>query len=140
SQVSGNVDPMAMTETPLNGRNWMELSLLVPGVTTNAVGATPLDSDNGRFQINMDGQQVTQNSAGSGFGQAQYSREAISEFQIITNRFDATLGRSLQIQINAQSKSGSNEYHGSAYGYFRDDSMNASDKIAGRVLPFQNQQ
>lgn len=140
SQIAGNVDPMQMTETPLNGRNWMELALLVPGVTANSVGSTPLASDNGRFQINIDGQQVTQNSAGSGFGQAQYSREAISEFQIITNRFDATLGRSLQIQINAQSKGGTNEFHGAAYGYFRDDSMNAADKVAQRVLPFGNQQ
>lgn len=117
----------------------MELSLLVPGVTVNAVSTVPLGNSNqGRFQINVDGQQVTQNAAGSGFGQPQFSREAMAQFQVITNRFDATLGRSAQLQINAQTKSGTNTIHGSAYGYFRSDSFNAADPIAQRVLPFKN--
>lgn len=141
SQVGGNVDPSRMKNTPLNGRNWMELSLLVPGVTVNAVSTVPLgNSSAGRFQINVDGQQVTQNAAGTGFGQPQFSREAMSQFQVITNRFDATLGRSSQIQVNAQTKSGSNALHGSAYGYFRSDAVNAADPIGQRVLPFKNQQ
>jgi hypothetical protein len=141
SQVGGNVDPNRMKNVPLNGRNWMELSLLVPGVTVNAIGNTPLGSvSGGRFQINVDGQQVTQNSAGTGFGQPQYSREAMEQFQVITNRFDATLGRSSQIQVNAQTRSGTNTYHGSAYGYFRSDKFNAADPLAQRVLPFTNQQ
>ncbi len=141
SQVGGNVDPGRMKDTPLNGRNWMELSMLVPGVTVNAVSTTPLGTNSqGRFQINVDGQQVTQNAAGAGFGQPQFSREAMAQFQVITNRFDATMGRSAQIQVNAQTKSGTNELHGSAYGYFRSDKFNAADPIAQRVLPFKNQQ
>ena len=141
SQVGGNVDPGRMKNTPLNGRNWMELSLLVPGVTVNAVSTVPLgNGSQGRFQINVDGQQVTQNAAGTGFGQPQFSREAMAQFQVITNRFDATLGRSAQIQINAQTKSGTNSIHGSTYGFFRADRFNAADPIAQRVLPFKNQQ
>lgn len=141
SQVGGNVDPGRMKNTPLNGRNWMELSLLVPGVTVNAVSTVPLgNGSQGRFQINVDGQQVTQNAAGTGFGQPQFSREAMAQFQVITNRFDATLGRSAQLQINAQTKSGTNSIHGSAYGYFRSDKFNAADPIGQRVLPFKNQQ
>ncbi|MBN9658870.1 MAG: carboxypeptidase regulatory-like domain-containing protein [Acidobacteria bacterium] len=141
SQVGGNVDTSRMEDTPLNGRNWMELSLLVPGVTVNAVSNTPLGTvSGGRFQINVDGQQVTQNAAGAGFGQPQFSRETMSQFQVITNRFDATMGRSAQIQVNAQTKSGSNEFHGSAYGYFRSDKFNAADPIGQRVLPFSNKQ
>lgn len=141
SQVGGNVDPGRMKNTPLNGRNWMELSLLVPGVTVNAVSTVPLgNGSQGRFQINVDGQQLTQNAAGTGFGQPQFSREAMSQFQVITNRFDATLGRSAQLQINAQTKSGTNSFHGSAYGFFRSDRFNAADPIAQRVLPFSNKQ
>jgi hypothetical protein len=141
SQVGGYVDPERMKNVPLNGRNWMELSLTVPGVTVNSIGNTPLGTvSGGRFQINVDGQQVTQNSAGTGFGQPQYSREAMEQFQVITNRFDATLGRSSQIQVNAQTKSGTNLFHGSAYGYFRSDRFNAADPIAQRVLAFSNQQ
>lgn len=141
SQVGGNVDPGRMKDTPLNGRNWMELSMLVPGVTVNAVSTTPLGANSqGRFQINVDGQQMTQNAAGAGFGQPQFSREAMAQFQVITNRFDATMGRSAQIQVNAQTKSGTNSLHGSAYGYFRSDRFNAADPVAQRVLPFKNQQ
>ena len=141
SQVGGNVDTRRMTETPLNGRNWMELAMLVPGVTANAVSTVPLGSvSQGKYQINVDGQQVTQNAAGAGFGQPQYSREALAEFQVITNRFDATLGRSSQLQVNAQSKSGTNKLHGSAYGYFRSDSLNAADPIGQRILPYSDKQ
>jgi Carboxypeptidase regulatory-like domain/TonB dependent receptor len=141
SQVGGNIDSKQMKDVPLNGRNWMELALLVPGITHNAVGFTPLGTtDSGKFQINVDGQQVTQNSAGSSFGQPQFSRDALDQYQIITNRFDATLGRSSQIQINAQTKSGTNQFHGSGYGYFRNDVFNAADPIAQKVLPFKDQQ
>ena len=67
-----------MKDIPLNGRNWMELSLMVSGVTVNAVEFVPMGtSSSGKFQINVDGQQVTQNTAGAGFGQPQYSRDAL---------------------------------------------------------------
>lgn len=141
SEVGGNVNPTQVSSLPLNGRNWMELSLLVPGVARNDVSFTPLGSDNtGKFQINVDGQQVTQNTADQSFGQPQYSRDAMDQFQIITNRFDATLGRSAQLQLNAQTKAGTDTLHGSAYGYFRDDVFNASDPIAHKVLPFSDKQ
>ena len=99
SQIGGNINPTQVSTLPLNGRNWMELTLLSPGVARNDVGFSPLGGDNsGKFQINVDGQQVTQNTADQSFGQPQYSRDAMDQFQIITNRFDATLGRSAQIQ------------------------------------------
>ena len=142
SQVAGNIDAKQMQDVPLNGRNWMQLALLVPGITKNDVdGNSPVGgADGGKFQINVDGQQVTQNNSSSGFGQPRYSRDAISQFQIITNRFDATLGRSLHIQVNAQTRSGNNSFHGSAYGYFRNDSFNAADFVAKKVLPYSDQQ
>ena len=60
------------------------------------------------FQLNLDGQQITQKIAGSGFGQPRFSREAIAEFQIVTNLFDITQGRSAGMQVQAISKSGTN--------------------------------
>jgi hypothetical protein len=141
STVAGNVSPSEVNKVPLNGRNYLQLAMLVPGITSNDVTNSPLGTtDGGKIQINVDGQQVTQNSASDGFGEPQYSQDAIDQFQIIMNRFDATLGRSSRIQVNVQTKSGTNQYHGTLYGYFRNDAFNASDSVAHRVLPFSDQQ
>lgn len=142
SQVAGNIDPEAMKTIPLNGRNWLEVATLVPGIRVNAItNFTPLGREvSGKFQLQLDGQQVTQNTADARYGQPQFSRDAIGQFQIITNRFDATSGRSSQIYVVAQSKNETDRLHGSAFGYFRDASLNAADPIAHKVLPFQDQQ
>jgi hypothetical protein len=76
ARVSGNIDRRQMAELPLQGRNWMELSLMVKGITANSIGNTPGVSDD-QFQLNLDGQQVSQRISGSGFGQPKMSREAI---------------------------------------------------------------
>ena len=139
SQVAGNIDRRQMAELPLQGRNWQELSLMVKGITANNVSNTPGAIDD-QFQLNLDGQQITQRVAGSGFGQPKVSREAIAEFQIVTNMFDITQGRSTGMQVQAISRSGTNDMRASAYGFFRDDTLNAPDPVANKVLPFQNQQ
>jgi hypothetical protein len=142
SAVAGNMTPQQMHDIPLNGRNWMNLALMVPGITINDVsGNSPVGgADGGKFQINIDGQQTSQNNSASSFGQPRYSQDALAEFQIITNRFDATLGRASRAQVLAQTKSGTNHLHGTLYGYFRDNAMNAADPVANKVLPYSDQQ
>src|SRR3989475_370598 len=139
SQVAGNVDRRQMEDLPLQGRNWLELAMIVKGITANDVSDRPGVRD-GQFQLNLDGQQITQQVAGSAFGQPKFSREAIAEFQIVTNLFDITQERSIGIQVQAVSRAGTNKVSGSYYGYFRDDKFNAADPIAGRILPYSNQQ
>jgi hypothetical protein len=131
-----------MKEVPLNGRNWLELALLIPGVVKNDVdGLDPVVGDSGGgFETNLDGQQVTQDLTGAGTGQPRYSRDAIAQYQIITNRFDATQGRSSNMAINAQSKSGSNTFHGVAFAYFRDSALIAKDFVTKTNLPYSDQQ
>ena len=140
STPKGNVDPRQMQELPVNGRNWMDLTLLAPGSRSNAVAETPVSSSgsNISFQLNLDGQQVT-NQVALSFGQPRYSRDAIGEFAF-SGRFDASQGRSAGIQVNAITKSGTNTPGGTFSGYFRDDSFNAKDPVALKVLPYQNQQ
>jgi hypothetical protein len=140
SQVAGNIDRRQMEELPLQGRNWQELSLLVKGITVNNVAERPGVARDDQFQLNLDGQQITQRVAGSGFGQPKISREAIAEFQIVTNLFDITQGRSTGIQVQAVSRSGTNDLRGSVYGFFRNDRFNEANPVAGVVLPFSNQQ
>jgi hypothetical protein len=141
SQVAGNVDRRQMEALPINGRNWMELSLLVKGITANSVGSRPGVSNDRDFQLNLDGQQITNQRCCSGtFGNAQLSREAIAEYQVVTNLFDVSMGRSTGIQVQAITKSGTNNFDGSLYGYFRDDALNSADFFTGKVLPYSNQQ
>jgi hypothetical protein len=140
SQVASNIDPRQMQELPINGRNWLDLTVFAPGARATSVTEAPLPRDNGSFQLNMDGQEITSTISASSFGSSHYARDSIAEFQFVTNRFDATQGRSGGVQVNAVTKSGTNSYHGSAYGYFRDQSLNAADFVAQRVLPYSDQQ
>jgi len=65
STVAGNISPSDVRDMPINGRNYMELATLVAGVRVNAItNDTPLGNNNsGKFQINLDGLQVTQDTA-----------------------------------------------------------------------------
>jgi hypothetical protein len=146
STVSGNVDPRQMQDLPVNGRDWMGLSMLVPGNRQNAISTTsdlPVDdayTKGGTYQINIDGQQITHlTNFGSG-GNPKFSRDAIAEFEYVANRFDASQGRTLGIQVNAITKSGTNMYAGSVGGYFRDSKFNAADNVLHQVLPYSDQQ
>ena len=143
SSLGGNVDPQQVQELPVAGRNWMALALLAPGSRTSSTNATaPLpDRNNGEareFQLNLDGQQIS-SELGTG-GQPRFSQDSIAEFQFISNRFDATQGRSTGVQVNAISKSGTNALSGLFRANFRDTSFNAVNPALGRVVPISNQQ
>ena len=140
SALEGNIDPRQVQQLPVNGRNFMDLSILAPGSRANASTDQPTpETTAGRYQINVDGQQVTNQVVG-GFGQARYSRDSIGEFEFVSNRFDVTQGRSVGVQVNVVTKSGTNSYQGTFSGYFRSDSFNAPDPVAKRVLPYSDQQ
>jgi len=140
SELGGNIDPRQVQDLPTAGRNWMSLALLAPGNRTNAQGALPVQDrgDVREFQLNVDGLQVTAN-LGTG-NQARYSQDAIAEFQFISNRFDATQGRSSGVQVNAITKSGTNTMNGTFVGNFRDSRWNADDPVLGTKVPYKNQQ
>jgi hypothetical protein len=143
SGVGKAIDPRQVTDLPVNGRNWVDLAMLAPGSRVNAstdepgtlVGTVGV----GTFQLNIDGLRVTQNQT-SGFGQPKYSKDSIAEFEFVSSRFDATQGGSMGLQVNAVTKSGTNNLSGSFASYFRDDSFTAKDFIQHRVLPYSDQQ
>ncbi|MBI4888630.1 MAG: TonB-dependent receptor [Acidobacteria bacterium] len=143
SSLGGNIDPTQVQELPVQGRNWMALALLAPGSrTTPGNQNNPLPDRNGgevrEYQLHIDGQQVTQD-LGTGV-QPRYSQDSIAEFQFISNRFDATMGRSSGVQVKAITRSGTNTFSGLFRGNFRDDKFNAEDPVVHRVLPMNNQQ
>jgi hypothetical protein len=140
STVAANIDPRQMQELPINGRNWMDLTLLAPGARRNEGGGL-VENRQGYAQTNIDGQQVTVNyHSAPDSEQPGYSRDAIAEFQVVANRFDASQGRSAGMLVNAISKSGTNSFTGTLGSYFRSDTFNATDFIENRVLPYSNQQ
>ena len=139
SRLGGNIDTRQMEALPLNGRNWMQLTVLAPGARVNSATNSPLGNQPGGFQVNMDGQQVTTNWSTAAFS-SHFSRDAVAEFQLVSSRFDATQGRSTGVQINAVSKGGTNLYAGTLSGYFRDDSLNAKDPVLKRLVPYSDQQ
>src|SRR6476469_4561727 len=147
STVAANIDPRQVEQLPLNGRNWMDLTLLAPGARRNEGGGMA-QFRQGYAQTNVDGQQVTVNyHSQTDSEQPGFSRDAIAEFEVVANRFDATQGRSQGMIVNAVTKSGTNLLAGSVGGYFRDDKFNSADfiqvdPVTGKhpVLPYSNQQ
>jgi hypothetical protein len=143
TNVSGNIDPQQVAELPVEGRNWMALLLVAPGSRTSSTDANSplpdrLGADNREYNTNIDGQQVS--SALGGGRQPLFSQEMIAEMQFISNRFDATQGRSLGVQVNVISKSGTNRYAGSVRGNFRDDRFNSPNPVLDLVLPISEKQ
>lgn len=140
STIGSNIDPNQMQELPVQGRDWTSLALIAPGNRTTAMGSVPVQDrgDVREFQLNMDGQQVTSN-LGPG-GQPRFSRDAIAEFQFIANRFDATQGRSSGVQVNAITRSGSNNLSGSFGSYFRNNDWGAPDPVLNVKVPYTEQQ
>jgi len=140
SSLGSNIDPRQVADLPVLGRSWMDLTLLAVGARENGVTADApgLNIGSGGFQINLDGQQVTQVYSFAN-GQHRVSRDGIAEFEYVTGRFSATQGRSSGVVVNAITKSGTNIPSGSVSGFFRNDRFNAADHIAGYVLPYSNQ-
>ena len=74
-------------------------------------------------------------------GQPRFSQDSIAEFQFISNRFDATQGRSTGVQVNAITKSGTNQLSGLFRGNFRDSQLQRGRiRCSERVVPIDNQQ
>jgi len=141
SRPSGVVGTRQMEDLPVNGRNFLDLTVLAPGSQANAVSNMGVETRNqrGDYQLNVDGQQLTSQVLNFRMNPT-FSRDAIAEFEFLANRFDATQGRSLAAVLNVITKSGTNTPAGTFSGYFRDSRFNAPDHIQKRVLPYSNQQ
>ena len=141
STVGANVDPRQMEELPINGRNWMDLALLTPGARRNASGGY-VQNRQGYSQTNVDGQQVTTiYHSGGDNEQPNWSRDAIGEFQVVANRFDATQGRSLRDDRKRHQRSPvPTRWPARSAVYFRNDNFNAEDFVAQARSPYSNQQ
>ena len=127
--VQGVVERQSIQDLPLNGRSFIQLAALEPGVTI-AAGTTAqfntlftvsvLGSGN-RTVYTVDGGNISDNiDVGGGIASMNFSQEIVQEFQISTVNFDLSTPIASGGAINIVTRSGTNEYHGSAYFFFRD--------------------
>src|SRR6202522_3752177 len=153
------IDGTKITSVPLNGRSYIDLLKLQPGVSpyshstdsvTSGVGATQVsgDLDNGQQSVNggrtgSNGFMVNGANAEEGVhnGAAMIPNlDSIAQFRIITNNFDAEYGNYSGGQINVVTKSGSNQYHGTVFDFLRNTDLDARNYYSPtRGVYIQNQ-
>src|SRR5881397_3362576 len=154
--LSGLVNDKQIRDLPLNGRSFQQLALLQPGVTAASAagndvvgGRTPKISINGaRPEQNnflLDGTDINNvynKTPGSSAG-VLLGVEAVLEFQVLTNSYSAEFGRSAGGVINAVTRSGTNQIHGSAFEFLRNSALDAKnffDPAANPIPPFKRNQ
>ena len=138
STLGGTVNETKMAELPLNGRNYIDLALLQPGVTPdknqrNSSGGTSFSVNGAPPRSNnftLDGA-ILQNSTGRGptagdSGDA-LGVDGIKEYKVVTGTFQAEYGMAMGSQMVAVSKNGTNQFHGDAFDYFRNSALDAND-------------
>jgi hypothetical protein len=153
SQIAGTVSQAEVRNVPLNGRNFLDLALLVPGVSPTNVGSTQLFAETSavpgqgisvgsqrNFSNNFIVDGLSANDDAAGLSGIPYGVDAVDQFQVVTSGGQAELGRALGGYINVVTKSGTNTSRGDLYGYFRDDRFNSPNALSGTKLPMTQKQ
>jgi hypothetical protein len=137
SQLSTTIDDRFISDLPVNGRDFTAFVLLTPGVTMDARGGLSFAGQRAMNSLLLDGINYDDPFWGqqmSGFildGRQPYpvSQDAVREFQVNSNAYSAEFGRAGGGVINTVTKSGTNDFHGSGFWFYRDKSMNANDPV-----------
>ncbi len=134
NQVTGVIGRQAIQELPLNGRSYLQLAQLEPGVTIatgtpgqfNALFTVSVLGAGNRTVITIDGGNVSDNvTTSGGISSMNFSQETVQEFQLSEVNFDLATPVAAGGAINVVTRSGSNTWHGSGYFFFRDHNMAA---------------
>src|SRR6266446_555360 len=149
TSVSQTITPREVEELPLLGRDVANLAYLAPGVkatdsydpTKNRYAILSVNGSGGRnVNVTVNGVDNKDNTVGGPV--MQLPLEAVQEFVISTQRFSAANGRSEGAAINLITKAGTNNYHGSAFGFFREQQFNAEnvfEQQSGQKGPYSRQ-
>src|ERR1700730_15481970 len=153
SQIAGTVSQAEVRALPLNGRNFLDLALLVPGVSptntasnqlfaeTSAVPGQGISVGSQRnFSNNFIVDGLSANDDAAGLSGIFYGLDVVNEFQVVTSGGQAEFGRALGGYMSVVTKSGTNTLHGDLYGYFRNKRLNAANSLVHLPLPLTQAQ
>jgi hypothetical protein len=153
SQIAGTVSQTEVRTLPLNGRNFLDLALLIPGVSptntasnqlfaeTSAVPGQGISVGSQRnFSNNFIVDGLSANDDAAGLSGIFYGLDVVNEFQVVTSGGQAEFGRALGGYINVVTRSGTNTLHGALYGYLRNGRFNAANTLFNKVLPLTQAQ
>lgn len=140
-------------DLPLNGRNYLDLALLSPGVSRTNVGAPQPFAETSAVPgtgISVSGQRnlnnnfivdgLSGNDDAAGLAGSYYSAEVVREFQVITSGSNAEFGRASAGVVSVATRSGTNEWHGSLYSFLRNSRLDARNALATRKDPLTQTQ
>ena len=143
TQITETIRPREIHELPLNGRNYLDLALLVPGVSPTNTGSNQRFAETSAVPgqgISIAGQRnlynsfvvdgVSANDDAADLTGTYYSEEVIDQFQVVTSGGIAEFGRASGGVVNILTKSGTNDLRGSLYGFFRNQRFDARNPIA----------
>jgi hypothetical protein len=153
SAIGHLMDGQAIRDLPLNGRDYTQLILLVPGVTLSRASADSANVGRG-LKLSVAGARPTQNlftldgtdyndalnTTPSGAQGLMTGVESIQEFQVLTSTMSAEHGRAAGGVFNVVTRSGANDLHGSAFEFYRDDSLDARNYFDDVKPPFWRHQ
>jgi hypothetical protein len=153
SQVAGTISQTEVANLPFNGRNFLDLALLVPGVSPTNTAANQLFAEtsavpgqglsvssqhNFSNSFIIDG--LSANDDAAGLVQTAFGLDVVQEMQVVTSGGQAEFGRALGGYMNFVSKSGGNKLHGDVYSYLRDKQLNAHNAFTHTLLPYTQTQ
>src|SRR5713226_2608510 len=142
TEVSQNVQQREIDNLPINGRGYINFTLINSQTTRDVsptIGPAPnsgLNINGARARSNMvsvDGADAVDNSV-NGI-RATVSQEAVQEFQLILSNYNAEYGRATGGVVNIVTKSGANDIHGDIFGYFRNKAFQARNAFSGQIDP-----
>ena len=135
TEISQVIDSVQIQELPTNGRRFVDFALLTPGVATGRTSLQSTFTEPETTRISFGGMRDLSNAVtvdgadyineGTGSQRATPSQEAVSEFRVVNNSFGAEYGRALGGIVNVVTKSGTNDLHGSVYGYISNKAANS---------------
>ncbi len=154
STISATVDSTTVRQLPLNGRDWTSLATLEPGVVSIPNQATTSFSankgnrgfgnqlSNGGHRANENSYRVNgisindySNSAPGGATGVNLGVDGVQEFSVLTSNYTAEYGRTSGAVINALTKSGTDQFHGTGYFFDRDSIFDARNFFDGPTIP-----